>query len=380
MFKAHQLALNIKRKCLSNFKWILGDGLELSVGFYNLFYKSCIPKSVSLLRSDNSLIDVKLVKELKYLDELGESSESRLLLPGEETQILNCPGETVVLANDEVAKLKTPISPSLQLLCFMESNKIPLELFVKPSGFIYPTEDYIVGSTKIFRAIWQKCLEMKKVAVCVLAKKKKSRPSFVALEACKNEPNCKIQSHDGFCAYYLPSFDNIRNIDIGEWKTDRPLNEQIEFFKQVVKRLRVNYDPRSKSLADPSLDELNAKIIALAFDLETEDIDPGINPDIEEQDQRINISEENVVEIFGEEDPITKKRSGPSNVGGNSTKKTKMNENDITENVIIQMVDRNSLEALSVMELKQYLQQKGVSGLSKLTKPMLIDKVKNLHS
>lgn len=381
MFKAHQLALNLKGRCVSHFKWKLGNGLDLSVGYYSLFSKSCMPKSVKLLRSDNSQIDVKRVKELKYLDELGESSETRLLLPGEEKHVLKSPGDFIVVDADEVDKLKTPIPTSLQLCGFIEKQNIaPFDLFIKSSGFIYPSEFDVVGSTKLFRAIWQKCIDMNKLALCVLVKKRKSYPSFVVLEPTQSGFDGTLKRHDGFCVHYLPSFDNIRNIDIRAWETEQPSNEQIGFFKQVVKKLRVNYDPLSKSLADPALDEINAKIIALAFDLETEISESGLDPSVDEQDERMNFTKEEMVQLFGEEDVLATKRCGTTSTNGNAAKKAKITDGEINENMIIEMVNRDALGALSVNQMKLYLSQKGETGLSKLTKGLLIDKIKNLHS
>ncbi|KAL5289226.1 XRCC6 family protein [Megaselia abdita] len=380
MFKSHQLAMNLKGRCITQLKWILEDGFELSVGYYNLFSKTFLPKSVKLLRSDNSIIDVKRVKELKYLDELGLSEETRLLLPGDEANVLKCPGEPIVLSAEQVSKLRTPIPPALQLIGFIENNTIPLDMYIKTSGFIYPTESNIVGSTKLFRAIWQKCIDMNKMAVCILVKTKKSYPDFVALEASQSGFNGNIKAHDGFNVFYLPSVDNNRNIDTTAWKSDEPTDEQVAFFKQVVKKLRVNYDPQSKALTDPALDYLNAKILSLAFDLETENLENELDPDIDEQDQRMNISLEELVRLFGEVDVSATKRPGTANAGeGNAVKKAKIVNSDITEQMIIEMVGSKSLEDLTAVQLRQYLQQKGETNISKVTKPNLISRVMNLH-
>lgn len=377
--KKHKLALNLKNRCICRFNWILEEGFELAVGYYHLFCKGSMPKSVTLLRSDNSVIQKRRVKELVPIAEDGStSSEAQLLLPGEETYVFKSRGETIPLSNADIEKLKTPIPPSLKLVSFME-NEIPLDFYIKPSGFIYPDEQTIIGSTKLFQAIWQKCIEMKKIALCVLVQKKKSYPSYVVLEPTQSGFVGNIKTYDGFCVHYLPSFDCIRNVDISAWETEKPSNEQIAFMKKVVKKLRVTYDPHSKTLLDPALEELSAKVISLAFDVETDDLD-SLKPNIKEQDQRMNISTEEFFNLFGEEDvEIASKRPGTSKTDSTTAKKIKPNVN-INEESIIEMVASNSLGNLTVSQLKDYLQQKGETGLSKLTKPGLISKITDMHS
>ncbi|KAG4079591.1 hypothetical protein HA402_009383 [Bradysia odoriphaga] len=78
-------------------------------------------------------------------------------------------------------------------------SRLPLNDDVKHYRMMYPDETHIKGSKQLFRALWQKCIEKGKFAVCVFADNRGLNLSYAALVPQQRESF----QNDGFRILYL---------------------------------------------------------------------------------------------------------------------------------------------------------------------------------
>lgn len=187
---------DMKRSCLRYFNWILGDGLEIGCGLHSFSKTAMKPKSLHMLAATNEIVESKRV--YKTIDE--ETETERRLLPGELRKYQQLGGRKVTLTPEELATAKTIMTPGMKLLGFKPMEQFLSRWFVKQSRFLYPNEDKVKGSTKLFRAIWERCQVKQCFAVCVFVQIRKVEPRYVALVPQTEE----LDGSDGFRVVYLP--------------------------------------------------------------------------------------------------------------------------------------------------------------------------------
>lgn len=77
--------------------------------------------------------------------------------------------EKIFFRPEEIDSLNNLMEPSeMRLLGFKSGSHLLNDQYLKTSSFIYPDETQIKGSTCIFSALWQKCIEKDKIAICIL--------------------------------------------------------------------------------------------------------------------------------------------------------------------------------------------------------------------
>lgn len=82
-------------------------------------------------------------------------------------------GEKVSFKPEEVAQMKQLLPPGIRLLGFKPASVIKMTNHLRSSLFLYPNESYINGSTTLYRALYEKCLEKNQVAICMLTMRRK---------------------------------------------------------------------------------------------------------------------------------------------------------------------------------------------------------------
>lgn len=127
------------------------------------------PNAVRMFRDTNEVI---ISKRIHYVDGLDPTNSGevadRHVLPGELYKSQNIGGREIVFRPEEVVKMKSLQSPGLRLLGFKPLDKLRSRWMIKQCLFLYPNEKKTIGSTTLFRALWQKCLEKQKYALCTL--------------------------------------------------------------------------------------------------------------------------------------------------------------------------------------------------------------------
>uniref|UniRef100_A0A1L8DX21 ATP-dependent DNA helicase 2 subunit 1 n=1 Tax=Nyssomyia neivai TaxID=330878 RepID=A0A1L8DX21_9DIPT len=363
-----------RKRCNMRLKMNLGDNLKLSVGVYSSVRHVRYPKPLKVFRKTNEIIIRKGVQEI-YNETDGSVQP---LLPHKQKKSQEFGAKNIVLTIQEIAMMKTLLPASIHLLGFKPRTCVKICNYFKHGSFLYPDETEISGSTKIFRALWKRCLERKKVAICVLTLRHKSTPRYVALVPQDNyfQENYQID-YNGFLIIQLPNMDDIRDFNSLKPQVTAVNNEQVQIFEQIIYKLKFRYHP--KQFNDPALRSIYSNIEAFAFHTDGENVEDETEPDTDFQDNKILDIVEAIVEKFGELVIINPKRKN-TETGDNSRKTPKLTRPVMNKEEILEVFRSKQQNKLTVNVLREYLQQIGVSGISNARKSSLIDKIKEYHN
>lgn len=166
-----------RKSCLRYFNLTLGPNLQISCGLHSFTRATTLPKSVHLLRETNQVV---VSKRSYYVTEHHPDNESettvRALLPGELRKYQDIGGRKIFFTPEELATTKSMIAPGMKLLGFKPLDQLPVRCFVKGSRFLYPNDSEIKGSSRLFRTLWERCIQKHKFAMCVFAQVRKVAP------------------------------------------------------------------------------------------------------------------------------------------------------------------------------------------------------------
>lgn len=382
------------KRCNSRIKFHFGQGLDMSVGIYSMYREAKPPKKVLLKRSDNEMVQAKrvptVVQEDEELDHQsdGQSNVSTNvqpnaqpniqtntihpvnLMPTEMKKYQEVGFEKIAFSMDEFTKMKRVREPGIVLLGFKPRSSFVVAAHLRGPNFMYPDETTLKGSTTLFTALWERCLHHDKVAYAILVERNFANPKLVVLVP-QDEANGKFKRYGGFRIEYIPYADSIRDV---EAINDQPPSEipenSITLFKKLIEKLRFRYNPLkfSSPVVRGRYDVIEATVL--------EETPPEFNdttlPDTETQDK--NIAE--LIEIFqGLFDADTAdKRSATGSTGSRAPKIAKI----FDPKEIEAAYNNNTLNSFTNDNLKAYLSEKKVTGLSKLKKSDLIAKVQEI--
>lgn len=323
-----KLKQDFLRRCLGHFSFYLGPNLSMSVQYYNYFQRRAYPRKVQILRRDNSLVSTKRVITVQKKDEESEEvlHEYQIKSTGG-WYSCNVGGKNLRISTEQINRVRNLHKPQMMLLGFKHRSSLPEVIYSKPSNFMYPDDQSIIGSKRLFRALWERCLAREKIAICLFMSRRKSIPRYVALVPVEapdkaDEKNYRsLLCGDGFKIVYLPEAKHIRNIDMYDWNdtANSASDEGVEFFQKIIKKLRVDYQPNL--INDPSLDALQANLLALSLDFTTDNSSFDNLLDTTQQDKRIEKIVPEYENIFDPEEEPVKKRAAKSTADGASAPK-----------------------------------------------------------
>lgn len=216
---------NYRKKCLRHINLVIGDGLEISCDLHSFTKLTKKPTAIRMLRDTHE----ELVGKRCYVTasaetgaapssnagaqtsndgamdtgpqmDAGNGMVTQKLLPGELFKYQSIGGQEVAFSADELTSIKTLVPPGMRLLGFKPIETLTPRCFVKCCVFLSPSDGLIKGSTKLFRALWEKCLEKEKYALCTLTYRRKVAPRYVALVPQKDD----VDGKDGFRVVYVP--------------------------------------------------------------------------------------------------------------------------------------------------------------------------------
>lgn len=166
-----------RRSCLRYFNLTLGPNLQISCGLHSFTCSTSLPKVVHLLRETNQVV---ISKRSYYITEAPRDDMSdavtRALLPGELRKYQDIGGRKICFTPEELATTKSMIAPGMKLLGFKPIDQLPVRCYIKGSRFLYPNDSEIKGSSRLFRALWERCILQRKYALCVFAQVRKVAP------------------------------------------------------------------------------------------------------------------------------------------------------------------------------------------------------------
>ncbi|XP_053657826.1 X-ray repair cross-complementing protein 6 [Anopheles marshallii] len=367
-----------KKRSMAHLKWHLSDDVALGVNVYTLRRSPRYPKKVRLLRSTNEVIVSKRVHMTSTISEDGEQETTKIILPGEQRKSITIGGEKVSFKPDEVTHMKQLLPPGIRLLGFKPASAIDPTNQIRSSLFLYPNEGYINGSTTLFRALYEKCLEKNQVAFCMLTMRRKQPSKLVALipqQELAHDPMGEADRHCGFRVKFIPFAGDIRKLSmLEEVSTPEVTDEQTDLFKKLVKKVKFKFHP--SHFEDPSSQNLYINIESLMFDVEDAELIDSTQPDRERIDSKLEPMLTDMERMFGkdpEEAPKRRRNEGADNDGEPRTKGARVAP--VNDEELVEMVKQGNMASLTVAVLKQYLQKQGATGLSGLTKSGLVDKI-----
>ncbi|XP_073821160.1 inverted repeat-binding protein [Musca autumnalis] len=375
------------KRSLGHFKFTLGPDLALSAQYFNYYQKAKGPRKISIRRTDNAVIQRKrLTKVFKKDPETEELTDGRLINITDAWFEINLGNTPIRLSYEQVNRVRNLHEPGMMLLGFQPRSCLDNFSYSKTSNFMYPDDGHIVGSKRLFRALWERCKARDKVAICLFMSKRKSMPRYVALvpesrEDAETGSHYSLVTNDGFKIVYIPCASYVRELDPSEWNSieNSASDEQVNICKNIIKKFRLSYN--LTMFCDPDLDQLQTKLLGLAFNVTNENSGSHYFPDAEKQDKRIEAIIPKFQELFGEDEEPAKKRSATSSKadGSNAPKVPKLSADNLNnKDYILDMANKKALDSCTKDQLLQILEQHYNRKVAKSTKKQdLLDIIYN---
>ncbi|EAA08137.5 AGAP002690-PB [Anopheles gambiae str. PEST] len=368
-----------KKRSIAGIKWHLSDDVSLAVNVYSLRRRPRYPKKVRLLRTTNEVIVSKRVHMSSTFSDEREEEDTKVLLPGEQRKSIAIGGEKVSFKPEEVAQMKQLLPPGIRLLGFKPASVIKMTNHLRSSLFLYPNESYINGSTTLYRALYEKCLEKNQVAICMLTMRRKQPSKLVALvpqTELAHDPLGEADRHCGFRVDFIPFAGDIRKLPFLEESATAPevTDEQTDLFKKMIKKVKFKFHPTH--FEDPSSQNLFINIESLVFDVEDAELFDSTRPDCDRIDTKLEPILTDMERLFGEdveEAPKRRRNEGTDHDGEPRTKGPRVAP--VNDEELVNLLKQGKVGSLTIPVLKDYLQRQGVRGISQLTKSGLVDQI-----
>lgn len=172
------LQRDYRKSCLRYIRFTLSGDVAISVGLYSFKNGVFQPSPIHLLPdTDQVVVSKRSFVQGRYDDDTGDTIYDRPVLPGEQRKVQFIGGQQITFTPEEITNMKALVAPGIRLLGFKPLSTLPQRCFIKNTRFLYPKEDKdIKGSVRLFRALWEKCLEKQKYALCVFSQMRKIAP------------------------------------------------------------------------------------------------------------------------------------------------------------------------------------------------------------
>lgn len=306
-------------------------------------------------------------------------------------------GQRVFFDKQEMNDIKVLDKPCIRLMGFKPRDALKDHHNIKHSSFIYPDELAIKGSTVMFTALWQKMLDLGKIAICKMTPRASSPSRFVALipQAEKRDSTGEQLVPPGMNVIWLPFVDDIRSLQFDPMKPAS--EEQIEAAQKLVKALRIKFD--SDNFPNPVLQKHYKHLQALALNRsadEFEEPEDMIVPDLEGMDSRLDSIKPFAQAVFPvnyhpdpKKTPVkakvtsaaarSKKRArddddDDDDLENTPSKKRKVAADPDSHNWV-QLVKTGGVKKLTIPDLKAFLTSRGIKGFSGKKKDEIVEMV-----
>ncbi|PQM37640.1 ATP-dependent DNA helicase 2 subunit KU70 [Prunus yedoensis var. nudiflora] len=271
--------------------------------------------------------------------------------------------ENIKFSVEELLEIKRFSTGHLRLLGFKPLNCLKEFHNLRPSTFVFPTDEELIGSTCIFIALHRSMLRLKRFAVAFYGSS--SRPQLVALVAQDEIISAGGQVEPpGMHMIYLPYSEDIRNTE--ELHTGSNVapphanDDQTRKAAALIKRFDLK-DFSVFQFANPALQRHYAVLQALALE---EDEIPEIKdetvPDEEGMSRPAFVSalEEFKQSVYGDNYEEENDAVGNGKASETSKKRKAVSENAVKESGNydwVDLADNGKLKDLTVTQLKYYL-------------------------
>ena len=168
--------------------------------------------------------------------DVAQDGTRRVMGPGDQRKSIEFGSEKIYFTSDEHSRVHSMVPKGLKLLGFKPISTIRSENFITPCLFMFPNEEQFVGSTKLFVALWSRCLARGQAMIATMVQRYKSTPTYVALIPQENDD----LRRNGFRVVFFPFKDDRRMLDV---YTPVAADEDTSVLTKMVKRIRFKFNP-----------------------------------------------------------------------------------------------------------------------------------------
>ncbi|KAK3369134.1 SPOC like C-terminal domain-containing protein [Lasiosphaeria ovina] len=286
-------------------------------------------------------------------------------------------GEYVYFDKEEAQKLKQIGEPTIRIIGFKPRSQLPTWASMKKSTFIFPSEERVVGSTRVFSALWQKLLRDSMIGIAWFLARSNASPVMVAIipSGSQDEENTGTQFLPaGLWLYPLPFVDDVRTVDLDA--APRPVDQLTNRMRSIVQNLQLPkamYNPLK--YPNPSL-QWHYKILqAMALEEEVpETLDDATIPKYRQINKRVgqdmaDLKAEAAVKAQSLMHSRAIKRDAEEDDDGDRpakrAKPAKKESGSLSNAQLRLAYEQDTLSKMTVAVLKDILASKGLSAVGK---------------
>ncbi len=229
-----------RRALFSNLPLEIGPGFKISVRGYIIFKRQEPKRSCYVdVRGEKAHIATGVTTQLA-------DDTARAVEKVEIRKAYKFGGEQITFTPEEVEKLRHFGDPGIRIIGFKPLSMLPIWANLRPSTFIYPSEEDYVGSTRVFSALQQKLLRDEKMGVAWFIARKNATPQIAAIipGAEKLDDNGAQTTPPGLWIIPLPFADDIRqNPETTLIRAPEPLIDRMREVIQMLQLPKALYDP-----------------------------------------------------------------------------------------------------------------------------------------
>ncbi|KAH9613190.1 hypothetical protein KSS87_018940 [Heliosperma pusillum] len=338
-----------KKRRYRTFTLSIANGVSIELSAYALL-RPTIPGAITWL---DSVTNLPLKAERSLI-----CADTGALVQEAPKQFLSYRNQDIKLSVEEISQMKRITTVHLRLLGFKPLTCLKDYHNLKPSTFLFPTDEEMIGSTKIFIALHRSMLRLDRFAVAFFGNS--SHPQLVALIAQDEITSASGQVEPpGVHMIYLPYCDDIRNPEElhinATSKAPVASDEQIKTATALMRRVDLK-DFSVCQFSNPALQKHYAILQALALEeKEIPEIKDETLPDEEGMARPgiVKVVDEFRVSVYGENYEET------DNIISEASKKRKaIADKAVHESANYNwedLADNAKLKDLTVAELKYYL-------------------------
>lgn len=251
-----------KRALFSNLPFEIGPGISISVKGYIIFKRQDPTRSTYVdISGERPQIAVGTSSLLA-------DDTARTVDKAEVRKAYKFGGDTITFTKQELADIRYFGDPVLRIIGFKPTSMLPLWASTRPTTFIYPSEDDVIGSTRVFSALQQKLLKDSKMAMAWYIPRRNATPTLVALlagaERLDDDGQFQIMP-PGIWIHSLPYADDVRHPpDVSVIRSPDTLIDMMRTIIQQLMLPKSLYDPVKYS--NPSLQWFYRILQALALE------------------------------------------------------------------------------------------------------------------
>ncbi|KAG9523404.1 Ku70/Ku80 beta-barrel domain-containing protein, partial [Aureobasidium melanogenum] len=250
-----------RRALFSNMPFEIGPGLKISIKGY-IIIKRQEPARSSYVYMGGERPQLAVGSSTLQAEDTARSVEKV-----EIRKAYKFGGETVSFTPEEISEIKHFGDPILRIIGFKPLSMLPIWANHRPSTFIYPSEEDIIGSTRVFSALQQKLLKDQKMGLAWYIPRRNATPTLAAVVpgAEKLDEDGLQVMPPGLWIHVLPFADDVRQIP--DTTVVQAPDGLVDKMRDVIQQLQLPkavYEP--KKYPNPSLQWFYRILQALALE------------------------------------------------------------------------------------------------------------------